>query len=256
MVISIIITLFKTGLFAVLLDDYFKRNYPEKYNDLLIQCSFTVIYVYSNCQIQVNNILNKLQIFINTSPKLVEMINKYQNKDKVNDIDFIYDNQVVFKTRRSTLLNNINNLQLPEKFDFLIFSEYKSQPNTSCIINKYITYFLPTDLEPSYFLCETSNIKFILSEIVVNNDIKIKINFVQNTDNYYIVNNIFDNKFMQYFLYKYYKKDLEELNIDNLNDYDYTLEIIDHNVNKTSINFKTSKIKIEKDSYEILKLEI
>ena len=136
MFISIIITLFKTGLFEVLLDDYFKRNYPEKYNDLLIQCSFTAIYVYSNCQIQVNNIVNKLQIFINTSPKLVEMINKYKNKDKVNDIDFIYDNQVVFKTRRSTLLNNINNLQLPEKFDFLIFSEYKSQPNISCIINK------------------------------------------------------------------------------------------------------------------------
>ena len=254
--ISIIITLFKTAVFAVLLDDYFKRNYPEKYNDLLIQCSFTAIYVYSNCQIQVNNIVNKLQIFINTSPKLVEMIHKYQTREKVNDIDIIYDNKVIFKTVYSALLNNINNFKLPEKFDFLIFSEYKFTSNTSSIINKYIIYFLPIDLEPSYFVCETSNIKFILSEIVINNDIKIKINFLQNTDNYYIVNNIFDNKFMQYFLYKYYKKDLEDMNIDNLNDYNYTLEIIDHNVNKTSINFKTSQIKIEKDSYEILKLEV
>jgi hypothetical protein len=117
-------------------------------------------------------------------------------------------------------------------------------------VNKLIMYTLPT--ESQNILCEFSNIRFILIEVSFNDNKTIKIDFLQKNENYYIVNNIINRTFINFFLDKYCKKELEENNlIDSFKEEEIILNIIDHNIEKKCIYFASRYIKFEKDSYEI-----
>ena len=50
-------TLLRTGVLALLLNDYLKRNYPEKYQELIITFSYNLIYLYSRAQILYINLI-------------------------------------------------------------------------------------------------------------------------------------------------------------------------------------------------------
>ena len=59
----------KYGAFAFLINDYFKNNYPEKYNSLVTNCGFTLIQIYSKLQIMCNKIAL-------SNPTIVHLINQ------------------------------------------------------------------------------------------------------------------------------------------------------------------------------------
>ena len=62
-------TLLRTGILAILLNDYLKRIYPEKYQELIVSISYNLIYLYSKAQIlymnlkQINNLFFNVLIF-------------------------------------------------------------------------------------------------------------------------------------------------------------------------------------------------
>ena len=86
---------------------------------------------------------------------------------------------------------------------------------------------------------EESNGKFIFTEITFSNE-KIKINFKTDTYNYYLVGNVFDKKFIVYFMKRYYFRI-----VDN-----YTIKIIDNDVNTNSFD-ETQKVVFTMNNYEL-----
>jgi hypothetical protein len=146
-------------------------------------------------------------------------------------IEFIADdNTVMYKTTVDNLNHEIiDNLN----YDLVVYSE----PGDKTIYKWFTTIStpeLPTTLVPS-------NIRFILTELIANNQ-TIKLDFACHNDNYYVVGNIFNARFINYFVHRYYK-------VDSLAN--YTLNIIDNNVNMIQIGADDS-IRLDKDTYTII----
>jgi len=196
-----------------------------------------------------------LNNYIISNSRFNEILYYYKNNEnQKNNIEFIHDNSIIFKTNIKNLFNKNNgkvDIILPLQFDFIIYSESNNMNNIeNKNINKLICYKLPIDLQN--ILCEFSNIRFILIEVSFSNNKIIKIDFLQKNENYYIVNNIINRTFINFFLDKYCKKELEENNLmDSFKTQEIILNVIDHNIERKCINFESNYIKFEKDSYEI-----
>lgn len=73
---------------------------------------------------------------------------------------------------------------------------------------------------------EESQGKFIFTEICIGNDEKIKINFKTDRYNYYLSGNKLDQKFIVYFMKKYYSRSINK----------YIIRYIDNDVNSGEFN--------------------
>lgn len=106
---------------------------------------------------------------------------------------------------------------------------------------------LPTE-PPEELKPEASNAKFILLEVVFNQDDKFKIDLETEKENYYLVNNVIDKKLLRYLLNCQHKKNILEMECDETK---IRIDILDNNVTSHSIDFNKS-IVILKDGYEII----
>ena len=245
---------FKNILILVLLNDYLKNNFSEKYNQYIIQFSYNIIYLYSKSQIIVRKLRNKIekqlynysQYFKEKNPIIYEIIiNFYKDLNSKLDIEFILDGKPIFSTSKKYILSDFLDLtDFPPKYDFIIFSDYNNITTESTCINKKIMLDLPR--EEKDFVCEESKIKFVLSEFYLEDKI-IMIDFKNENRNYYINNNIFNSNFLKYFIFKYYNEDIQDINWDNFND--FKLKIIDHQISSIEID-NLSSIKIGFNGYE------
>jgi len=84
-----------------------------------------------------------------------------------------------------------------------------------------------------------------MTEITIH-DKKFVIHFTSNKYNYLIVNNKLDRDFINYFLKTHYNIFIKDLEIEN-----YTIKIIDHNVNIVEFD-NTKSLLVNKTEYEIL----
>ena len=92
--IYFITTLFKISFFAFLVNDLLKNAYPETYNEILMNTTINVIYVYSLAQIKFKNMYDFL---CKTNPKIMSYLDecsKTKTKNK-NNLDFILDGQII-----------------------------------------------------------------------------------------------------------------------------------------------------------------
>jgi phage terminase large subunit-like protein len=96
---------------------------------------------------------------------------------------------------------------------------------------------------------DVSNIKFISINLIHNNN-TYQILLKTPEYNFYIVDNIIDATFFKYYLVNIVKEKNNGLD----NNFSYTLEIMDHNVNMFTLNEKQSII-FKKDSYDILQCD-
>lgn len=132
-------------------------------------------------------------------------------------------------------------------YDFIIYSHYDV---SSQITNKIIFYKFPN--KEDLMNHEKSNIKFILSELVIGDKI-IKIDFKTDTYNYYLVNNVFEQRFLKYFVKKYYFDEIKDIeNIEEKLD-SMSLKIIDHNASTETFD-KENILKICKQNYKKIHL--
>jgi hypothetical protein len=239
--IYFITNLFKISFFAFLVNDLLKNAYPETYNEILMNTTINVIYVYSLAQIKFKNIYDSL---CKTNPRLKSYFDEYNNsKNKhKNNLDFILDGKII----QSTQFQINSNMKL-EKYDFAIYSDYTTTNKETNCINKLLLSNLEISCDNIDY--EVSDIRFLLCELIVNNDTSYKIDLKNDNYNYYLVNNIIDKKFIIYYLLNHYYKPMSFEDI-NKND-KFILKIIDHNVNTCEIDItdNSNYIQIKKDNY-------
>ena len=252
-ILSTLFTTFKTVVFFFLLNDYVKRTYPEKYESLLVEIPMKLIYIYSNCQIIYGKLKDRVNEFIENNPQAKEAINNiYKMSGKAFglynidlEIEYIVNGELCEKYKRTQSLPDVI-----EKNDvLLIFSDLTS--GEKCV-NKKI---LQSEINFDY---KISNIQFILLELKLvfkiadqeNDENTYKVVLKSDTYNYYVVNNVLDQKFFKYYLRTYFPDTVTRetfVNIDIIN-----VKIIDQDVNiKTFALTEENSIILKENEYII-----
>ena len=167
-------SLFKIAFYGLLINEYLKNKHSEKYNEFIISASYNLIYFYSKGQIFLIHANKYLTNFIIINP---------ENSVKPNTIEYIFNNKQIYKADFSL------DQKGPTEYDFIIVTENdnKEHPYTNTRILKKIE-----DWNNSF---EESNIKFFLVEVQCQNEL-IPIDFKTGDYNFYLVNNVIDEKFI------------------------------------------------------------
>jgi|688.fasta_scaffold501566_2 hypothetical protein len=228
--ISFITNLLRAVFFGYLLNDYLKSRYPKKYETFIISFSYNLIYVYSKVQIFYMNIVKTVNKKIEETPKLLKL---------KNDLDLLLNKKngtvIMIECIKNGILSD--NLSMTE-CDFALYS--RLDDSNKCL-NKKIVY----DLDESIDVYEVSDIKFLLVEMKIGAE-TYKIEMKTDAYNFYIVGNRFTKQFFQYYLTEILKQRAESL--DN-----FSLHIIDHDVNKVQLDFsdENTHILLEKTGYKM-----
>lgn len=241
-----IYSILKYGFLGFLLNDFFKNNYPDKYEYAVLTGSHNLIYAFSVLQIGFNKLQNKFCDFcklnILTNPYFSEFIQKnFENKNIKQNVEFIYNGYVNCLSNKEEILKDNDNFYKTINYDFIIYSEYDEISKT---INKIIIPHFPSKQDFEY---QKSEIKFILSEIIIGEN-TVKVYFKTDTYNYYIENNVFNQKFLIYFLNNHYIHVMNK-SLDCSANNELKLKIIDHLA--TDVTFDSlNTLKINKTDYE------
>jgi hypothetical protein len=233
----------KYAAFTFLVNDYLQNNYPEKYNSLITSGGFYLIQLYSKIQM----LCNKLAA---SNPTIIHLINQLFNSSHSSiyepDVEFILDGHVNFLASKEEFVKEVNTLANGVDYDFIIYSNYDE---VNKIVNKTIFTQIPSESDFKY---TTSDIRFFLSEVEIN-DKTIKIDFKTDNYNYYIVNNVINPKFLEYFLKKYHSREIMDFHEFEKPFQDMKLKILDHNVEKQEFDLK-HVLKINKGDYSKIEL--
>ena len=230
-------TLLRTGILAILLNDYLKRNYPDKYQELIVSISYNLIYLYSKAQILYMNLIRVVNKKIEENPNLLKLR---------NDLDLLLKP----KSGIITMLDYIKNGNSVDKgnneCDFMIYSWLD---DTKSCVNKKLVY----DLKEPLSFSEASDIKFLLIELKVGENNSHKIDLKTDEFNFYMVGNSFAKQFFIYYLKQIVKSSEEIKDDDKIN-----LKFIDHDVNTIDLDFtdKNENIILEKTGYKLSNLNI
>ena len=230
-------TLLRTGILAILLNDYLKRIYPDKYQELIVSISYNLIYLYSKAQILYMNLIRVVNKKIEENPNLLKLR---------NDLDLLLKP----KSGIITMLDYIKNGNSVDKgnneCDFMIYSWLD---DTKSCVNKKLVY----DLKEPLSFSEASDIKFLLIELKVGENNSHKIDLKTNEFNFYMVGNSFNKQFFIYYLKQIVKTTEEIKDDDKIN-----LKFIDHDVNTIDLDFtdQNESILLEKTGYKLSNLNI
>ncbi len=279
-----VITFINTGIYIILINDYLKRTFPEKYEEYLIFISLQIIRQYSKCEILLNNVWVDLKKKINKNPRLKKLMNDIIliNKNKkivLNELEYIKHGVI----HNTYCKDHIFSLDEFDDDSFFIFSdtlnENKEENNKEendkeenkeendvfvegfeikhCVNKKMIRLQTLTmdnnELikdEGSVLNYKLSSVKFLLLEVRIDNNI-YKMNLNDKTYNYYVVDNIIDKHFVMYYLINH----LKDVNIENILKTtqlknNFFLKIIDQNINSFEINLEENgSITLKKDMY-------
>ena len=239
MVLSTLFTILRTGALVFLLNDYFKRLYPAKYDNLLIEIPLQIIYLYSKCQIIYAKVHRQINEFIDANPHIKTFVDDfYKSKSNVDDLEIEYIvNGVIYTKYKRTQ-------SLPDRTEndgsLLIFSDLSASDN-KCIHKK----ILQNEINFDY---KVAAVQFLLIELSLDDKTFI-INLKTDTYNYYIVDNVIDKNFISYYLMKNYTVIIYE---DIRSVEKYTIKMIDQNVNVKDIEITDTKfITIKENEYTV-----
>jgi hypothetical protein len=228
-------TLLRTGILAILLNDYLKRNYPNKYQEMIVSVSYNLIYLYSKAQILYANLIKVLNKKIEENPNLLKLR---------NDLDLL----IKPKSGIVTMLEYVKNGNPIDKSDddcdFMIYSWLD---DTKSCVNKKLVY----DLKEPLSFSEVSDIKFLLIELKVGENNSHKIDLKTDEFNFYMVGNSFNKQFFIYYLKQIVKSSQEIKDDDKI-----SIKFIDHDVNTFELDFtdQNERILLEKPGYKLLNL--
>lgn len=229
-------TLLRTGILAILLNDYLKRNYPDKYQELIVSISYNLIYLYSKAQILYMNLIRVVNKKIEENPNLLKLR---------NDLDLLLNPKSGIITMLDYIKNgNSVNITSDTDCDFMIYSWLD---DTKSCVNKNLVY----DLKKPLSFAEVSDVKFLLIELKFGENNSHKIDLKTNQFNFYMVGNSFTKQFFIYYLKQIVKSTEEIKDDDKIN-----LKFIDHDVNTIDLDFtdKNENIILEKTGYKLSNL--
>lgn len=212
---------------------YFKKNISIN-NTGMIYLFEKIIYFKSIYDIQLNKLKRTTFLFLN-----------HYNIDfgKIkNDMEFIKNGKsVLFSNKESFQVLDLSKEDIKSiDYDFILYSKFDM--NTETIYKKIILKDL-TKITEDDFHIEESSVRFLLTEIVID-DKRVKIDFKQNNNTFYLVNNKINKAVILYFLNEFYPDELDEKDKNNLN-----LSILDDTANEIECNNRV--IAFLKDSYQL-----
>jgi len=207
--------------------------FPDQFNliknilqNIGIKLAYNTIYFYGVCQIKCNQLYNYIFSFI---PDSLKPHIKDEVKTEIEIFD-ILDNTVLKKEYDETF----------DKIEF--FKPVVILISQSSNINKKILYNLEPEICKQF---EPSNITFIALYLNYNN-VRYHINLKTNTYNFYLIGNIINKLFLQYYI----NVILNNINFVIDDEKSYSLELMDHEVNIIYLDINQSII-IEKNGYHI-----
>jgi hypothetical protein len=217
---------------GILFADMLERRYPDRFQQFIINISYNLIYYFSKLQILLMKYNKNLNTFIESNPSLFEIKQK---------LDFIFSKQGTRVMRYFVKNTQLYDIQKDEH-EFIILSWLRD--NKKCVDNKII--YKNDNYDES--MCEYSDIKFLLVEIKIGDDISRKIDLKTDEFNYYLVGNKFTKDFFMFYLNYYLQLKYEIKETDKI-----TLKIIDHDVNTINLDFtdKNEAILLGKNSYNL-----
>ena len=234
---AIIGSLFKIAFYSFFVHEYVQHKFPEKYKEYLILASYKLIYLYSKGQITFFHANKYVQKFHKIIKNKINKYKNLENTQKTNDIEYIFNGKQIYKT------DNFLDVQKPLEYDFIIISDNINKEHS------YTNKRILKKLEDWNDLVEESNVKFILVEVLCKNQEtqnpkQIKIDFKTDNYNFYVVNNVFDEKFIIYFLTTYYSEEVKDVELQNI-----SITILDANIVNFEYNIKNDYIYITKTAY-------
>ena len=239
-------SILKMGAVVVFLNNYFKNVFPQKYETFIVTTSYNLIYIYSKCQIVCTNCFTQLNNFAEPNSVIRRVLNYfYKSRENLHEIEHVKKGDVFIKYTRYDTFEDVTIEDVTINDDiFFIFSDLSKSNEDKCI-NKIICKN-PQTLGDLYNTYEVSDIQFMLVEVTIDDTI-YKINLKDATYNFYIVDNIFDKKFIMYYLKNIYPDEVYcDINkIDTI-----YITIIDHNVVVKEFDITDNTfIQITKNNY-------
>lgn len=242
--------------FMFILNEYIQNNYHhvEKYlQNSIIFVSLAMIRIYSEGEMFFNKTKKSTYIIyrntLQSNPKIQEYFEKIFPKKIVDDVEFIVDHSVIYSTTKNTLLNGNINVdtyrEKPFNFNIILYTEIHNESEENPIAYKKIITTFP--FEEDKFQCEPTGYKFLLTEILIGDKI-IKVNFVDNNHNYFVVGNKFNKEFINYYLHKHYPKELKDLSFNDLQH--FQIRVLDQNVTEATFTNKRLLV-LNKENYEV-----
>ena len=191
---------------------------PNYLLNLSYKISYGTIYYYSKLQLGFMKTRNNITSYVKTVPFL--------------------NNLLTYIKYKKCTFTSVND-------KFIICNKFNEEHNLDYKI--IIRFNKILDWEYKYYELlqhKQADYKFIMTEIIID-DKKFLIYFTTNNYNYLIVNNNIDKHFINYFLKTHYNDLVKDLEIEN-----YTIRIVDHNVNITE--FDSSKTLIIKETEYVI----
>ena len=223
---------FLFGMFSALILLYVNLyNYHYDFDLLIMSSSYIFINLFSKFQIfffkinkELNNIIERYPLLLNFKNTIVSNF-----KTIVNEVEFIK--------------GGISYTKIINDYDFIIYSN--NENGNSEVINKII-------FTNQFYICnkyELSSIKFMLLELNVGEKLSFIIDLKTTNYNFYIVGNILNLKFFEYYVKSIIKKNVIFKEYEKI-----TLNILDQNVNNATIELqpKNQSILLEKTDYKTI----
>jgi len=226
----LVLNIFIYGLGAHI---FFSLVCPNKYQMALLNLSFYLIFAYSYMELYAK----KLYYHENMS-QIRQFIESVKNK---NEIEIIKFNDVITSLDKKLIC--IHHLLL---YDFIIYSDYSGPSSPSSRVNKVLYSGYPVfPLNYSYSLCEFSFISISVKLFVDCKEKSYPVKLSNDSENYYVIGNKINRLIICYLLKKQHGIVCDEITRE------YTLELIDHNVNMKTLTEKDEIILNETD-YKIV----
>lgn len=233
---------------AYLAHDYLMKHHENKYTSFLIASYLNWLILYSNIEMLLSKAKKRGLVVVNNylenNPNLMGYVKKFHSfYNPEYMIEFVKNGTIIKSITKENFYNNnfvmLENLE----YDFVIFTDYNFTP---------VRKIIKKDWNDNHNHVLTNMEPFILAEITIGIDAlinkTIKIQFANEKYTYLVVDNIFDRKFIRYFMKKHYFNEISS------NDYhilqNYTLKIIDGNVKIVTI-CKDKILRIDKNNYVI-----
>ena len=213
----------------------------------IMSLGYNLLYYYSVAQIYVNKIITFVSPHISVLwITLINFLkeNKLIDKEKKVSVIGIYKdgkiiNQIIINKNNCILLNTIEESVNNDNYDFIMVTDKKDDCDQ---INKIHYTKIPQSLDDY----KQSNIRFFAVELTYKNE-KYSIDLINENGNHYIVNNVLNKEFFNYYLTNILKIEIDK------NNFDYKVFLIDHNVNMVELTVNDYLV-IKEDEYEIKKI--
>lgn len=235
------------------------NTFKENVETQIISVSYNLIYYYSSTQIYLNKITRFVSPYVSKIVKMIKESCKEETSKKdtqgIDRIVRIYKGHhicIPYVAYNSTYIsdspflcdNQIDNLlkKYGDNLDNVIFDLIIVSLNNVNLQTNQILY-TNTKMIRSFDDYTISNIMFFAVELTYKDEI-FSIELNNEEYNYYIVNNVLNKTF-----FKYYLTIVLKVVID-YNNFDYIVNIIDHNVKIIELT-PNDYLIIKKDDYEI-----